>query len=120
MSNYRRNSNSISNLSCHIVWATKYRYHVLHGDIQKRCRDLVIQICNSENLHILKDVISIEVITWNYYEPIGIPYGSEKKDTNNNFPCKVKTYGVGLAYKRFIWKGAYSAGFAPKSPRYKQ
>jgi putative transposase len=28
MSEYRKNSHSISNLSCHIVWATKYRYHI--------------------------------------------------------------------------------------------
>ena len=58
MSNYRINSHSISNLSCHIVWATKYRYHVLEGDLQKRCRDLLIQICNSENVCILKGVVS--------------------------------------------------------------
>lgn len=58
MLNYRRNSHSISNLSCHIVWATKYRYEVLQGDLQKRCRDLLIQICNSENVHIIKGVVS--------------------------------------------------------------
>ncbi len=55
-----------------------------------------------------KDVISIEAITWNYYEPIGIPYGSDKTDKNNNFPGKAKAYGVGLAYKRFLWKGIYT------------
>jgi hypothetical protein len=55
-----------------------------------------------------KDVISIEAITWNYYEPIGIPYGSEKTDANNNFPGKVKAYGLGFAYKRFLWKGVYT------------
>ena len=31
MVQYRSNSHSVSNLSCHIVWATKYRYHVLKG-----------------------------------------------------------------------------------------
>ena len=58
MVEYRRNSHSISNLSCHIVWATKYRYHVLKGDLHKRCRDLLIQIFDSENVHILKGVVS--------------------------------------------------------------
>ena len=58
MSNYRKNSHSISNLSCHLVWATKYRYKVLEGDLQHRCRDLLIQICNSENVQILKGVVS--------------------------------------------------------------
>ena len=58
MAFYRTNSHSISNLTAHIVWVTKYRHHVLKGDIQERCRDLIIQICNSENVHILKGVVS--------------------------------------------------------------
>ena len=48
----------MSRMTCHIVWATKYRYGVLKGDIQQRCRDLLIQICNSEDIHILKGVVS--------------------------------------------------------------
>ncbi len=45
-------------MTAHVVWVTKYRYHVLKGDIQKRCRDVVIQICNAENVKILKGVVS--------------------------------------------------------------
>ena len=58
MVEYRKGSHSISNLTAHIVWATKYRYSVLQGDIQNRTRDLIIQICNSENVKILKGVVS--------------------------------------------------------------
>ena len=58
MVQYRSNSHSVSSLSCHVVWATKYRYHVLKGDIQERCRDILIQICDSENVQILKGVVS--------------------------------------------------------------
>lgn len=54
----RHNSHSISHLTAHIVWITKYRYKVLTGDIQKRCRDLIIQICDSENVRILKGAVS--------------------------------------------------------------
>ncbi|VBB43765.1 transposase [uncultured Paludibacter sp.] len=54
----RNSSHTVSNLSVHIVWITKYRYHVLRGDIQSRCRDLIIQTCNSENVKILKGVVS--------------------------------------------------------------
>ena len=57
MVEYRRNSHSVSNLCCHIVLATKYRYHVLQGDLRQRCRDL-LQVCDSENIHILKGVVS--------------------------------------------------------------
>jgi putative transposase len=58
MVEYRINSHTVSRMTAHIVWVTKYRYHVLKGDVQQRCRDLIIQICNSENVHILKGVVS--------------------------------------------------------------
>ena len=45
-------------LTVHIVWVTKYRYKVLKGDIQIRCRDLIRQICESEDVEILKGVVS--------------------------------------------------------------
>jgi len=58
MTYYRRNSHTVSNLSCHIVWATKYRYHVLKGDLQFRCRSILVQICDAEDVRILKGVVS--------------------------------------------------------------
>jgi putative transposase len=58
MEDYRRSHHTVSKMSAHVVWVTKYRYHVLKGDVQYRCRDLVIQICNSENVQILKGVVS--------------------------------------------------------------
>ena len=58
MKEQRRNGHTVSILTAHIVWVTKYRYPVLKGDIQKRCRDLVKQICDVEDIRILKGVIS--------------------------------------------------------------
>ncbi len=58
MSQHRHGSHSISRLSAHLVWVTKYRYPVLKGAIQKRCRELIIQICDSEDVRILKGVVS--------------------------------------------------------------
>ena len=49
---------TVSRMTAHIVWVTKYRYHVLKGDIQIRCRDLIKQICDTEDVEILKGVIS--------------------------------------------------------------
>jgi putative transposase len=37
---------------------TKYRYPVLKGEVQKRCRALIIQICDAEDVKILKGVVS--------------------------------------------------------------
>ncbi|MFT5348318.1 MAG: putative transposase [Bacteroidia bacterium] len=58
MSEQRTNGHSVTRLTAHIVWITKYRYKVLQGDIQKRCRELLIQICESEDVQILKGVVS--------------------------------------------------------------
>lgn len=58
MVEYRKMSHSVSRMTVHLVWVTKYRYPVLQGDLQKRTRDLVIQICDSENVQILKGVVS--------------------------------------------------------------
>ena len=54
----RRVSHTVSWLTVHIVWVTKYRYKVLKGDIQLRCRTLIRQVCESEDVEILKGVVS--------------------------------------------------------------
>ena len=54
----RKGSHTVSRLTCHIVWSTKYRYKVLVGDVKVRCRDLLIQMCEAEEIEILKGVIS--------------------------------------------------------------
>ena len=54
----RSGSYTVSQLQVHIVWVTKYRYHVLKGDVQKRCRDLIVQVCDAEDIRILKGVVS--------------------------------------------------------------
>jgi len=54
----RCGNHTISRLTVHLVWVTKYRYQVLKGEIQKRCRELIIQICDAEDIRILKGVVS--------------------------------------------------------------
>ena len=56
-----------------------------------------------------KDVVSVEAITWEYSGPLGRPYGPDHENEQSGFPGHVKAYGMGFSYKRFIWKGAYSA-----------
>ena len=62
MDRQRTNGHTVSDLTVHIVWSTKYRYKVLQGDIQKRCREILKQICDSEDIIILKGVVSQEHI----------------------------------------------------------
>ena len=49
MSN-RSGSHRVSRLIYHLVWVTKYRNKVLQGDIQERCRDLLSQVCELEDV----------------------------------------------------------------------
>lgn len=48
---------------------TKYRYPVLTGEIQKRCRQLLIQICDAEDIRILKGVVSKDHVHMNMDYP---------------------------------------------------
>ena|SRR5687768_2776364 len=54
----RRSSHSVYELHVHVVWSTKFRYAVLTGDVQLRCRDLLRQSCDSLDVRILKGVVS--------------------------------------------------------------
>lgn len=54
----RRSTHTVNSLQVHLVWITKYRYQVLHGDVQLRCRDILRQVCNSLDIQILKGVVS--------------------------------------------------------------
>jgi len=58
MKEYRRSSHTISWLTVHLVFVTKYRYKVLKGAIKKRCRDMMKQDCSSMEIKILKGVVS--------------------------------------------------------------
>jgi putative transposase len=58
MQNIRKSSHSIHQMHVHLVWSTKYRYEVLQGDIQRRCRDLIRQTCDTLDIQILKGVVS--------------------------------------------------------------
>ena len=54
----RKGHHTTTCLTCHILYVAKYRYHDLKDDMQKRCRELLIQICDVEEVEILKGVVS--------------------------------------------------------------
>ena len=58
MKDDRHSGHTVTRLTAHLVWVTKYRYHVLQGDIKARRRDLLVQICDAEDVRILKGVVS--------------------------------------------------------------
>ena len=58
MENIRKGSHSVHQLHVHLIWCTKYRYSVLQGEVQLRCRDLIRQVCDAMDARILKGVVS--------------------------------------------------------------
>ncbi len=55
---YRHGSHTKYKIEYHFVWVTKYRYHMLEGDIALRIRDLVRQTCEMFEIQILRGVVS--------------------------------------------------------------
>ena len=112
MSNYRNSTHRVSNLTCHIVWVTKYRYEVLTGDVQKRCRDILVQVCNSEDVHILKGVVSKDHIHMHVEYPPTISVsdlvkrmkGRSSRMLQEEFPKLRKRY-----WGRHFWAVGYGA-----------
>ena len=112
----RRGSHTVTWLTVHIVWVTKYRYKVLKGDIQKRCRELVMQICDSEDVRILKGVVSKDHIHIHIEYPpsksisnlVKRMKGRSSRRLQEEYPILEKRY-----YGRHFWAigyGAWSTG----------
>jgi len=55
---YRYGSHTVFNIEYHFVWAPKYRYKVLIGDVALRVRELVRQTCEAFEIQIIKGVVS--------------------------------------------------------------
>ena len=55
-----------------------------------------------------RDVVSIELKTWKYAWPLGIPYGKSFEAPEEEFPGYIREYGFALVYQRFWWKGLYT------------
>lgn len=56
-----------------------------------------------------KDVVSLELKTWKYAWPLGIPYGESFEIPEEEFPGYIREYGFAFAYQRYWWKGLYTA-----------
>jgi len=54
MRRYRRGSHTVYELHYHLVFTTKYRKPVLRGDVGRRLRSLIREICRTHDIEILK------------------------------------------------------------------
>ncbi len=55
---YSRGSHTVYYHHYHIVWITKYRYKVLTGGLQKRIREIVLQVASEMDIKILNGAVS--------------------------------------------------------------
>jgi putative transposase len=58
MPDYRKGSHTVYHIEYHFVFVTKYRYHVLRGDIAERCRELIRQSCLARDIRIVRGHVS--------------------------------------------------------------
>ena len=59
-----------------------------------------------------KNVVSVEVKTWKYAWPLGIPYGKYFEAPAEKYPGYIREFGVAFVYQRFLWKGLYASAGA--------
>ena len=58
MTEYRQSGHAVWDIKYHLVWITKYRYKILHGEVGERARDLLRQICAAREVRILRGAVS--------------------------------------------------------------
>jgi putative transposase len=54
MDGYKKNGHAVHDIKYHVIWVTKYRYKVLHGQIAIRTRELIRQGCEARGITILQ------------------------------------------------------------------
>jgi len=58
MRSYRKSSHTVHDLRVHLIWLTKYRYNVLTKDVGLRTREIIRQICDKNDIQIVRGVVS--------------------------------------------------------------
>ncbi len=54
MVDYKTGGHSVYEMKYHFVWVTKYRYHILTGEIAHRVREIIRQCCLTRDITIIK------------------------------------------------------------------
>ena len=60
MSEYRKGSHTRYDLKYHFVWVTKYRKKVLRGEVGERVRELVREVCRTNDIEILQGSVTAD------------------------------------------------------------
>ena len=60
MEHYRTGPHSRYDLKYHFVWVTKYRKKVLGGEVGRRLRDVIREVCRTQDVEILQGAVSLD------------------------------------------------------------
>ena len=60
MDNYRTGAHTRFSLKYHFVWVTKYRKPILSGPVSIRLRELVREVCRTNDVEILEGAVSTD------------------------------------------------------------
>ena len=58
MKDYRKSAHCIYDVKYHVVWITKYRKAILGGQVGLRLRELVVEVCKTNDVEILQGPIA--------------------------------------------------------------
>ena len=59
MQHYRKTSHTVYDIKYHLVWITKYRKKILKGELAKRVRELIREVCKANEVEIIKGRVSV-------------------------------------------------------------
>ena len=110
MGEYRHGAHTVFQIHLHMVWITKYRKSILIGDVARRVRDMIREICRSEDVEILKGHVSTDHVHLLVSIPPRVTIsrlvqrikGKSSYKLFNEFPHLRKTY-----WGRHIWARGY-------------
>ena len=109
---YRRGAHTVTDFKYHFVWKTKYSYAVLRGDTALRMRDIIREICASNQMEVIKgnirpNHIHILVSAPAYLSPAKIMQHLKGKSSyrlQREFPhLRKKYWGTASMVSRVFW-----------------
>ena len=112
MRSYRKSSHTVHDLRVHLIWSTKYRYNVLTRRVGERTRDIIRQVCDSNDIDILRGVVSKDHLhLYISYPPklsvsdmVKWMKGRSSRKLQQEFPQLKKTY-----WGKHFWAISYAA-----------
>lgn len=107
---YRTGSHTVTHLTVHIIWVTKYRYPVLTGEVQKRCREFLIQDCEAMEVTLLKGAVSEDHVHMHVEYPPKLSMSELLKQLKGHSSRLLQKEFPHLK-KRYWWQRFWARGF---------